>query len=91
MARGTLFADTKVSSINEARGQKSDAFVNIYMTLKNGQRKQIGFIGLSNARDLDAAIISRLKSEGGLEAFANVVDFEFREVAAPITKDDLAF
>lgn len=90
MARGALFADNKVSDINQAKA-KSDAFVNIYMTLKNGHRKQIGFIGLSNARDLDAAIISRLKTEGGLEAFANVVDFEFREVAAPITKDDLAF
>jgi hypothetical protein len=91
MARGTLFADNKVSSINEARGQKSDAFANFYLPMKSGKRIQVAFAGLSLNDEFQAALIERLKTPEGLAAFKEHLIIEFREVAGPAKKDDLPF
>lgn len=90
MARGALFADNKVSDINQAKGPKSDAFINLYLTLKSGRRVQIGFIGLNKSKELDAALMEKLITDEGIEGFKQALSIEYREIT-PVTKDDLAF
>lgn len=93
MARGVqMQTENNVAQFPQGKNQpKSDAFVNMYLTLKSGRRVQVGFIGLSKQTEMGEALIEKLATEEGLKAFQENLTFEFREVQAPLSKDDFSF
>lgn len=90
----------KTSAQSKARDDswKASAFLNIYITLKNGQRRKLGAIALKDSRDLDRSIMDRLASgtteeeQAALQsAFVNALEFDYQVAAAETNSADLAF
>lgn len=73
---------------------KSDAFVNIWLTLPDGSKRKLGFIGLKKSKNFEKAIIDRL-NEGGdeaLQGFVNKLSFDFQTAdGKPVAADSLGF
>lgn len=60
---------------------KADAFLNMYVDRPDGSTIKVGAVSFKNSKKTDAAMIKRLQEEGGLQAFANAVRFDFRMVS----------
>ena len=73
---------------------KSDAFVNIWLTLPDGSKRKLGFIGLKKSKNFEKAIIDRL-NEGGddaFKAFVNLLAFDYQLAdGKPVDAESLGF
>jgi len=69
---------------------KATAFINIYIPGPNGKRK-LGSIPLKDSKAFEAAVIERLKQEGGLEALAKVIELDFQLADKEVDPNSLGF
>ncbi len=56
---------------------KATAFLNVFVNVGEGNKRKIVGIPLKESKAFEAALIERLKQEGGVEAFAENVSFTF--------------
>lgn len=70
---------------------KADAFLNIWVSRKDGSRMKVGAIPLKMARAAEAALIERLKEQGAVDAFKSAVEFDFQMAEASKPRADFAF
>lgn len=66
---------------------KAQAFLNLYVTRADGTKAKIGAIPLKTSKKFEAALIERLSQEGGLQAFADAVAFDFQKVDEAVPAD----
>jgi hypothetical protein len=70
---------------------KATAFLNVYVNTGNGNKRKVTGIPLKESRAFEAALIERLKEEGGLEAFAENVTFTFEMADKEVKSSDLGW
>lgn len=69
---------------------KAQAFLNMFITRTDGSKVKVGAIPLKTSKKFENALIERLKQEGGLQAFADAVAFDF-QLVDDTAKADVGF
>lgn len=63
---------------------KAQAFVNIYVPTPDGGRRKIGALALKDSKPFEAALIERLNSDEGMQAFVDAVQFDFQMATSDV-------
>jgi hypothetical protein len=69
---------------------KAQAFLNMYIKRADGSKAKVGALAFKANKKFDAALIKRFQEEGGLQAFADAVIFDF-QMAESDTPVDAGF
>jgi hypothetical protein len=62
---------------------KAQGFINLYVPTPDGGRRKVGAIALKESKPFEAALLERLSTEEGVQAFADVLQIDYQ----PATSD----
>ncbi len=70
---------------------KATGFVNLWVKRTDGSKFKLGAIPLREQKTTDAAIINRLRQEGGVEALLNALEVDYQDVNNDPSKVNVGF
>ena len=63
---------------------KAQAFINLYVPTPDGGRRKIGALALKESKPYEAALIERLQSEEGMQAFIDALQCDFQMATSDV-------
>lgn len=63
---------------NQNESWKADRFINVWITMKDGSRRKVGFMTLKKSNRFENALIERLdQGEEAVEAFKTAIEIDY--------------